>query len=499
MVRIKDEPGNQRIADIRLAMSGKVFEEARDLFYEDEGLQDKLIPVFRTGEEEPLMYLRFQSNLSEDFDGEMRKRLPVYVSEFRKYDESDPCIDLSFLKRGEIYVFDEIDEYSYLCAKLIGKYLPEVYVFFTDSSAGLFLEETGHRHIIEGISDFYRNYGHLVSKSIIHVISKSLGMDPDEPEQFLKKKYSSLELMTSLFWQTESESFGTENPDKTFCLIKNPLGMEGLADMLRFAVYRAEAAVMNTPEFIPVIDLSVIGDDNQFNGGNGENVWNMFFRQISAVPPEEVYKSKRVILMRDNLRSLNPWIQEQIFFADDKALFSKWVRFSDATEEYVTNLYADIIPEDSKRILGVIGRGSDYNMNAMEGILNRPSGPWALLSYVEKIFREGCYDRIFLATEDENVFRCFMDSKLKNHISSVPQPRVSISPDDNRFLVDIYKEENRDGYRDNLRYLGIIHILSKCTSLISSTNCGAYRLALGFNGGKYESTEVYDLNAANHQ
>jgi hypothetical protein len=217
------------------------------------------------------------------------------------------------------------------------------------------------------------------------------------------------------------------------------------------------------------------------------------------VPPEEVYKSKRVILMRDNLRSLNPWIQEQIFFADDKALFSKWVRFSDATEEYVTNLYADIIPEDSKRILGVIGRGSDYNMNAMEGILNRPSGPGALLSYVEKIFREGCYDRIFLATEDENVFRCFMDSKLKNHISSVPQPRVSISPDDNRFLVDIYKEENRDGYRDNLRYLGIIHILSKCTSLISSTNCGAYRLALGFNGGKYESTEVYDLNAANHQ
>lgn len=35
------------------------------------------------------------------------------------------------------------------------------------------------------------------------------------------------------------------------------------------------------PDFIPVVDLSSDHDPNQFAGTSGEDVWSMFFKQLS--------------------------------------------------------------------------------------------------------------------------------------------------------------------------------------------------------------------------
>ena len=200
----------------------------------------------------------------------------------------------------------------------------------------------------------------------------------------------------------------------------------------------------------------------------------------------------------DHIKSINPCFMEQFHFHDFAALFAHWLRFSDTTRQYVEQLYTNTIPDRSERILGVIGRGSDFHISwlTMSGSIKPPSGPEELLGRVRKLMRERGFRKLFLATEDEAVFRTFMKSELADRIYFVDQPRVNYNPARGRFLIDIYKEENRDGYRDNLRYLGITYILSKCSALLSSADCGAVHIAEGLNNHHYEFLEIYDKECA---
>ena len=116
-----------------------------------------------------------------------------------------------------------------------------------------------------------------------------------------------------------------------------------------------------------------------------------------------------------------------------------------------------------------------------------------MVEKTRELFAKGGYDGIFLATEDASVFDTFMASDLKDKIFYVEQERISYDPTDTskRFLADIYKEEKeRDGYAENLRYLGIIYILSKGSALLSTTLCGAAKMAWGFSENGFEYMDV---------
>ena len=497
MVYLRDigEPGLLLAQAWQLTLEDGLFLEARDVFRDHPELRNQAIPVI-SPQGEPLPFaIAWKRNFSTTLSDEMIKHLPVYVNDFWNYDVASTHLDFEFVERGEVFIFDKVEEYSYTAACLIRQYYPDKYVFFKDPWARYFFRESELLRVIRDDSELYTRYSFLISRSIYSFSSDVLGM-ADPPDKMLCKWYYSLDLMASIFWMSEIFSYGDLHPDKTFCVIRNPLGMEGLVDMIRYSVYRAEVISDKPGNMIPVIDLSVPDDGNQFTNGDGRNVWTLFFRQITPIPLEEVYQSQNVLFVPDHLHSMNPYIQEQIDFNDETKVFNNWVYYSDTTRQYVEALYRDTIPNPEERILGVVGRGSDYNMSSLEGVLNRPAGPAALLNRVRALVAEHGFQRVFLATEDEIVFQTFMNSELAERICSVNQPRVKYDPSDERFLVDIYKEEKRDGYRDNLRYLGIIHILSKCSALLSSTNCGAYRLALGFNNHRYEFTEIFDKKKA---
>ena len=503
MVYLKrmDEPDLALAEGQRLMLGDDLFRQARNLFRDTPELRGQCIPV-SSPDGDPLPFaVAWKRNLSTDLPEDMLERMPFYVSDFWDYDPESTHLDFDFVERGQVFIFEDLEEYSYTAACLIQAWYPDRYIFFKDPLARYFFRETELLHVIRDDAELCRWFHYLIPYSIYSFSSEVFGINPSimdiyTPEQFLSKRYLTLDLMTSLFWLSGIQSYGDLHPDKIFCVIRNPLGMEGLGDMLRYCIYRAEVVSQKGGNLVPVIDLSVPGDGNQFNGGDGSNVWTMFFRQICPIPLEEVYRSRNVIAVQDHLLSMNPYIQEQIYFDDLSALMESWVHYSDTTRDYVERLYADTIPNPDERVLGVVGRGSDYNIPSMEGILNRPAGPEALLDRVRQLIAEHGFQRVFLATEDETVFRTFMTSELADRICSVDQPRISFKAGEEKFLVDVYKEENRDGYRDNLRYLGIIHILSRCNALLSSTNCGAHRLAIGFNHHRYEFTEVYDKKQA---
>lgn len=462
--------------EIKLIHNKEVFNAARKIFYENSNQREKMLPVSnKVGE--VIYYLKWEANQVD----------PVhYVEDFWEYDINDSHLDYELLDRGEVYFFLTFEEYTYQIACIVLAKYPEKDIFFLDNKAKLFFDETTHLHIISSIADIYNNYKKCISQTILTIDSKKEFLD--NPMRFIIKRYRSLSVMTSLFWKRNVVSFGEKNPDKIFYVIKDSLGGSGLGDMIRRAFLKM-AMVMGKPDnFIPVIDFSVEGDKNQFTGGNGENAWTLFFEQITEVPLEEVYESKNVIISsHEGWDVFNPYYLEQNCFMDRKAMYREYLRIKGDVKRYIEELYRQVIPNSYNRILGVIGRGTDYRSNKSVGT-PKPIEADIFLQEVRKALADWNCDYIFLATEDEAVYKVFMKSDLKEKIFVVDQERIDYEDENNKdlFLYEIKMRDHKNGYYDSLKYLGIIYILSRCTCLISTCYCGAWECAVGMNDGKYE-------------
>ena len=471
---LQDKP----VLSCTLRHNENIFDQARELFYSFPENVYSCIPVIDASGAF-IYYLSNELNQVSEQD---------YVSNFEQYDIKDPHIDYELVSRGDVFLFSKFEEYSYQIARIILDKFPDKYVFFLDPTADMFFTDSPHLHILNSIHDFYLQYKNLLHKSIFLVHSeKNFSHDYT---RFVTKTYSSLEIMTSLFWACDIVSYGEKNPEKTFYLIKNPLENGGLADLIKFTLFRIAMISQKPRHFIPVIDLS-LKDDNQFNRGNGDNAWTYFFDQLTDIPLEEVYQSKNVIISNNQLELFNPYVQEQAYFIKWTDMFQRYLKINDTTQKYIEEMYTSIIPNKNERIMGVIGRGTDYNCSRGRWVTT-PMEPNSFLNQVIQLFSAWECSAIFLATEDAEMFKVFMESPLKDQIIYVDQERVDYSDPRNKdlFLAEIKKRNHTDGYMDNLRYFGILYILSKCTSLISTCHCGACNTAFALNGGKYEHVHI---------
>lgn len=399
-------------------------------------------------------------------------------------------MDFELIERGNVFIFNTFEEYTYAIARILQMNFSEKYVFFLDPKAALFFEDNERLSVLPNMQSFYLEYKHLLNKSIFLIDSQR--KCKYNFDNWISKKYCSLELMTSLFWCCDVVSFGEKNPDKIFYLIKNPLGGGGLADLIKFTLFRVEMVCQKNVSYIPVVDLSLKDDDNQFTHGNGDNAWTYFFEPVSEYSLEEVYQSKNVIISKDRLEFFNPYLNEQRTCANWREMFRKYLKFNKASEEYVQNMFSQIYPSEQERVLGVIGRGTDYN-NPKARMVPRPMDPAIFLANVEQQFVRGKYDKIFLATEDAQVFDLFMQSSLKDYIFYIEQERFDYSDPTNKelYLADIKRRAEHDGYTDNLRYLSVLYTLSKCNGLMSTCICGAANVALALNDGMYEEVKIF--------
>lgn len=464
----------------KIVHSKQVFNDARELFYKNLEARNQQIPVIdETGK--VIYFLKWEANQVE----------PVcYVKNFWHYDIDNPLIDYELLERGEVYLFLTLEEYTYQIASIIQKKYPLKYVFFMDANARLFFEETSYLHIISSLADLYNNYKNCISKTILTIDSKKEFLH--NQMRFIIKRYRSLSVMTSLFWRCDVKSYGSKNPDKTFYVIKDSLGCSGLGDMIKRALTKVAMIQEKPGNIIPVIDFSAKGDRNQFTEGNGENAWTLYFEQICDVPLEEVYNSQNVIVSsHEGWDWYNPYTYEKHCFINWKLIFQKYLKMKDEVKRYVEKLYDEAIVNKEKKVLGVIGRGTDAH--STRGGMAAPLEMHKFLNEVEKALREWGCDSIFLATEDSQVYDAFMESDLHNVIQAVDQYRIDYSDEENidLLLSEIKIRDKKNGYLDGLKYLGILYILSKCDSLISSCTCGASMCAVGLNGEKYENIRIF--------
>ena len=471
----------------------EIFLQARDLYRDCPEYRQDPILVTKNGHRAACLIWK-DNNITSS---ERKNRLQIATcDDYWTYTAHDERMDLRLLQEADAYVFDEIDEYSMVIRQIIREHFPEKKIWFLDERAKVFLEHDPDILYASSFEQIKADDPSMQGKKLMHIGGDGSGKITQD--KIKKMEYASLQVMHSIYWMSKEVNFGELHPDKLIALIRSPLAFEGLAGTLRYVLNRA-ASIANSPfEAVPVVDLGIQGDQNQFTGGSGENVWEMYFEPLSDITVEEACHSRHVVLSRSAMKTADPWLWREDANADYAALIGKFLRFNRRTKAFLEEQYAQIIPPHAGRILGVVGRGTDYNMHVPadgKGKWLRPISPPKILEKTEKLLAQKKYEYAFLATEDADVFDLFMSSPIRERILYVPQERVHYKKAEGKiFLADYYAEmEDRDGYFANLRYLGILNILSKCQALISTVPCGAVRIAMGLNAGKYEYVSMGDF------
>lgn len=229
MITVHKKLDEREDFELILRHSDDVFDVARTIFFENEHIKKKSIAV-TNDKKEIIYFLKYEQN---------QVNVEDYVDDFWNYNIYDKNIDYELLDRGQVYIFLELEEYTFQIAKIIQMHYKDKKIFFVDDRAAFFFKEGENLHIVPSIKEIYNNYKESISKSIITIDSKKEFLH--NQMRFIIKRYRSLSVMTSLFWKCNPACFGDENSNRTFYLIKNTLDNGGMADLIKFTLYSLDS------------------------------------------------------------------------------------------------------------------------------------------------------------------------------------------------------------------------------------------------------------------
>lgn len=484
MIRIVDGEKWQPVVKKRMYHNEDIFTEARDFYHEHEEYRNEQIAV--TDESDNIMYmLSWEPNkityprLSKDVI------LNLYVSDFWRYDIDSPRMDFDYIRDIDIFGFKEVEEYSVQATKVILKYFPDKKIYFVDEKAKLFF---GDKVTISMPPEDE-------TKTILKVGSEMIYSIHFGSYVLKKEHANSINLMSSLYWLSDTVSFGEKNPDKTFYIIKSPIASSGLVKSISFLLFFVSVAYdKKEMNVIPVLDTAIAGDDNQFNDGVYKDVWGMFFDPVSEYSLDEVYNSKNVIVGMEGKMGANPYLMYVEYHSNIGHLMKKYLVLNKELDDYCKCVRDGLgIPEGSK-VLGVVGRGSDFNNPGVAALHTLPLDPAGIVEKSREVYKSGGYDYIFLATEDQNVFDTFMASDLKDVTKHIEQKRYSIDAS-KELLHTKYVEEskagNRNGFEEARGYISILEMLRRCDGIVASTDCGAVDYAMAMRDGEFSDLYIH--------
>ena len=507
MIRIVDDEKKQPVIKKRMQHSPDIFTGARDFYHEHEEYRQEQIAV--EDEDGEILYrLAWESNtityprLSKDVV------LNLYVSEFWRYEIDSPRMDFDYIRDIDAFVFKTIEEYSVAATRIILKYFPDKKIYYADRMAELFFGNKvkiipeapeGVLRSSDGSSEGgLKYYDEFVraeigeDKTILKVGSDMIYSIHFGAEVLKKNVANSINLMSSVYWLSDVVSYGDRNPDKVFYVIKSPIASSGLVKFISFLLFFVSVAdEKKDMEVIPVLDTAIAGDDNQFNDGVYRDVWGMFFEPVTEFSLEEVYNSKNVIIGEEGKMGANPYLMYVEYHSNVGPLMKKYLKLNPDVDAYCKEIRDGLQIPDGATVLGVIGRGTDFNNPGVAALHTLPLGPDGIVEKAGEMFEKGGYDYVFLATEDPNVFDTFMASELKEKTKYIDQNRYAIDAS-KELLHNKYLEASasgaRNGFEEARKYISILEMLRTCDGIMASTDCGAVDYAMAMR-----DTELRDL------
>ncbi len=486
---IKVYPASEAPKQVRkyTTIGDNVFITARDFYHRNKDIRHHKVVVYDK-DGNIAFCLGFEKNKPVNWDDAENPMIQMHLSNYWEYTADDQGLDWSYADRFQLFIYSTLEEYSYHTARMIRKHNPSAIIVFIDPNARLLFNEDEHLIIADSEEELFK--AHPEFKDL-----KTLRVHPEiewNVQGVFTNDVPSFLLMTSMYWIRREFYYGPLNPGKVFYLIKQPVKENGLTALIANVIGTKQMIRAIRPDFIPVVDLGVAGDPNQFAGTSGDDVWSMFFEQLSDHDLAEVYNSQHVILDQNSNLNLNPYMTEFVFSNKRAELkYGDDLQFNEATSAHTKAVLDKVFPADAKRILAVVVRGTDYNAKRVAKYVPHGLSAEATLAKAIDYVREGNFDYVYLCTEDESNLKLFLDSELADKLIYVDQKRVDYQLEENneKLLIEIFGQERSNPYTRTLDYIAVLEGLTKCQALLANVTCGAVTYALG-RGTDYEFVDV---------
>lgn len=378
---------------------------------------------------------------------------------FLSYDEENEeqlCLD--FLRQFQKAEIESADEYSVAIARLVLKYT-DIPVSCADERLGWFIEPSSRLSFVEQLPAEKENTTLRVTDS---------PFDMGYTVRDFSKVGSPAAFQNIFFWQHFTK--GKKGSFKYGEVVLSPItGIGGILSYL-----------------------------SSFGRACGTKGYSVFLRPGCTRYPEELLCRYFKIMPKPSDAS-----EENTISFDDLAIFStSWfccqypATFDESifTESFAEDMkeYADAIL-GGKRTLGVLSRGTDYT-TADLGADRVHARADQMITVIKKWIEEDGYDRIFLATEDQDNFDQ-IKAAFPGKIIAISQERMSANDLKKKGVTLIYEYEQKanqgQAYIDALEdttvnYFYALYILSKCDAFLCSGQCNGWDTVRSLRGGKFE-------------
>lgn len=288
-------------------------------------------------------------------------------------------------------------------------------------------------------------------------------------------------------WREHRVSYGEENPDKTFYVVRRAPSKVGLFSYVATCMGYIKYAV--DQGYIPVIDMQNCENTYLESGQIGKcNAWEFYFEQPCGYTLADIAHSKNIILGNGLLPKEYPGIpmvRDESNYAMWREYSRKYLKINQTMREIINQTYSELLQQE--RTVGVLCRGTDYtNSRPPQHPIQPELGD--VIAKTEEFLNHHHCEYVYLATEDENVYRHFQEA-FGNQLKVTAAKRYADVGSEN--INDIAFERENDYYLKGVEYLVNIGVLAKCDCLVAGCVGGLYGTLLLTEG--YEEAYLYWL------
>lgn len=304
----------------------------------------------------------------------------------------------------------------------------------------------------------------------IAVVNKMIQSGCIRPERILKNDIF-------LIYRNHMEhcSYGEKYPDIKFLLICVGGCGAGLGFICREVINSVCYAIQNG--FIPIIDMKTYKTQYTEEEEYGlVNVWEKFFFQPTEYTLKDIEEAKSVSKVFTDIR----WglgYDKQLWFPKMKYhLLEKYKKYLKKME--------------SKRVLGVLFRGTDYSQQKPFMHSIQPDLDTMVNKVREKMEDWGKFDMIFLCTEVQQACDRF-EEEFGEKVFYYPQLRFDAEANIVRLALYSFGVQEEKTKRGEDYWIAL-NILASCNAIIAGQCNGTY-IALRINDNQYENIYLFDL------
>lgn len=378
---------------------------------------------------------------------------------FLSYDEEDEelmCMD--YLRQFQKIEIERADEYSIAVARLALKHT-DIPVFCADERLGWFIEESSKLSIVEQLPADKE-------KTTLRVTDSPFDMGYTVRD--FSRVGSVAAFQNIFFWQHFTN--GKKGPFKYGEVVLSPItGIGGILSYLS-----SFGRVCETKGYSVFL-----------RPGCTRYPEDLLCRYFKILPKPEDASKENTISFEDLAILTTSWFACQNPAIFDESIFTE--SFADDMREYADAILG------GRKTLGVLSRGTDYT-TADLGADRKHARADQMITVIKKWIEEDGYDRIFLATEDQDNFEQ-IKAAFPGKVIAISQERMSAKDLRKKGVTLIYEYEQKtnqgQAYLDALEdttvnYFYALYILSKCDSFLCSGQCNGWDTVRSLRGGKFD-------------